>query len=323
MRCREILSWIIFFLFVGITFYIPGFSQYREYYIYGKIVDTENKPLSDVEIFLRDIKSSRSYRVTTDEKGEYRLVGLPHGVYGVTIQKEGYQTRTDEWNFSTPQDRMQKVEVSTVVMVTEKQIQEMERAEEAEAELDRATQKLRQGDIDGAVEILTRMIDRNPEDANAHYLLGISYLKKEMISEAIRELTKTTELSPSFPGAYHQLGLCYQRKNEPEKALQFYEKALELEPESTESRYNAGLILFEMKRVPEALSRFEKALEIRPDEPEFLEMAGRCHIHQGNLDQAIQYLEKAKQAYSDQQKTGFLEELIKKLKEQKSSIPKH
>jgi len=316
MRYRAFLSLCFVCLYICQVFVIPVLSQYREYYIYGKIVDTNNQPIPKVEIFLRDLKTSGSYKISTNKKGEFKLVGLPHGIYEVTIQKDGYETKIDEWNFETPQERMQKVELQTIVMVTVNQTQEFKRAKQAQSDFNEATEKIRQGGFEGALIILEKMKEENPEDANAHYLLGIVYLRKMMLPEAIEALTKTTELSPSFAGAYHELGLCYQQQKEFEKALQYYEKAIELEPNSVESIYNRGLILFELNRVPEALTYFEKALELRPDDPEFLEMAGRCYIHQGDFPKAIEYLEGARDKHIDPEKKEFLDGLIERLKEQ-------
>lgn len=316
MRTRIFLLTGIAALFFCFIFAVRGQCQYREYYIYGKVVDNENEPLPKVEITLRDKGSSRSYRVTTDKNGDYKLIGIPHGIYEVTVRKEGYQMKTDEWNFETSQDRMQKVEMGAIVLVSEEKIREIERVKQARVDFEQAAEKIRQADFDRAITILKRMIEKNPDDANAHYLLGICYLRKKMFPDAVQELTKTTELQPSFAGAYHQLGIYYQQQRELDKALEFYKKALELEPKSAESLYNAGLILFELNRVPEALTYFEKALELRPSDPEFLEMASRSHIHQQNFARALEYLEKAKNASPDNEKREFLEQMITKLKEQ-------
>jgi len=312
-RASVIPGIICFFICFFLT--VPLFSQYREYYVYGVVVDTNGQPIPGAEMFLRDTMTSRSYRVTTDKEGKYKLVGIPHGIYRVSISKEGFKTRTVEWNFDSPQDRMQKVEIEPIVMVSEELIEKIQWAKKAQEDFKEASEKVSQGDLDGAINILKGMIENNPEDANAHYLLGISCLKKKMFPEAVEAFTKTIELSPSFAGAYHQLGLYYQHQNEKEKALEYYEKAFELEPESVDSLYNAGLILFQLSRIDEALTRFIKALEKRPEEPEFLEMAGRCYIHQGDFTRAAEYLEKAKNAYSDEEKVKFLEQLIAKLKE--------
>ncbi|NIO20559.1 MAG: tetratricopeptide repeat protein [Candidatus Aenigmarchaeota archaeon] len=316
MRYQSFLFLGLMSLFFIIASTVPGLCQYREYYIYGKVLDTKDQPIPKVEIFLRNTRTSRSYRIITDKKGEFKLVGLPHGIYQVTIQKEGYKTQTAEWNFETPQERMLKVEMQTIVMATEEQIREFERAKQAEADFNQATEKMQQNDFDGAITILKKMVEENPDDANALYFLGISYIKKNKFSNAIEALIKTTELSPSFPGAYHQLGICYRQQNELDKALQYYQIALELKPDSVDSLYNRGLILFELNRIEEALTHFEKALELKPDDPEFLEMAGRCYIHQGDFLKAIEYLKKARDGYSDQEKIKFLDQLITKLKEQ-------
>lgn len=293
----------------------PAAGQYREYYFYGKVVDTDKKPIPDVEIFLQDEETSRRYTAKTDKNGDFKLAGLPHGIYNVTVRKQGYQSFQDKWSFEAPQERMQKVEIQTIVLATEEKIKAMEQAKEALSLFNEVTEKLRQGDFEGAAAVLDKMMARNPNDANAHYLLGIVYLQKKMLPEAMAEFTKTMELAPSFAEAYHQLGLCYQQQKEPEKALEVYKKAAELDPRSVDSFYNTGLILFELSRIPEALNCFEKALELKPDEPEFLEMAGRCYIHQRDYSRAIDYLEKAKKGYSNQEKIEFLEQLITKLKE--------
>jgi tetratricopeptide (TPR) repeat protein len=316
MNFRRIIVFQIVLSLFCIALILPSFGQYREYYIYGKVVDTNSQPVEGVKVSLQDKNSSRGYSVKTNKKGEYKLIGLPHGIYSVAVEKEGYETMTDEWDFNLSQDRMQKVEMETIVIVTRDQFSEFKRAKQAEADFKEATEKMRQEDFDAAVEILKKMVADNPKDANAFYMLGIAYTKKQAYPEAIEALTKVTELSPSFAGSFHQLGLCYQQQNEKEKALQYFEKALERESNSVDTLYNAGLILFELNRVPEALAHFENALKLSPEDPDFLEMAGRCYVHQGDYAKAIDYLEKAKGLSKDQGKIDFLDQLITKIKEQ-------
>ncbi len=313
LRKHALYSLVFFFMFVS-----SGIGQYREYYVFGKVVDTEKKPLVGVEISLRDEAKSRSYRTKTDKKGEFKLAGLPHGTYTVAVSKESYQTFEDKWDLQTPQERMQKVEIATIVLATREQIREMEMTKEARADFGEAVEKIRKEDFDGATAVLDRMIARNPNDANARYLRGMVFFKRKMLPEARAEFTRTTELAPSFAGAYHQLGLIHQEQGEREKALEYYHKAAELDAKSVESLYNAGLILFEMNRIPETQAVFEKALAVRPDDPELLEMAGRCYIHQRDYSRAIDYLERAKKGYSRKDKIEFLEQLIAKLKELKN-----
>jgi len=317
MKYGTVRYLILFALLAAFVAVLPGFGQYREYNISGKVVDLQKKPIEGVEIVLRDVQTSRSYSLNTKKDGTFRLVGLPHGVYQVTFTKEGYAEKTDEWRFETPQETMQKVEIPTVTMASREIIEEAQRMKEAATEVKAAAEKIRLEDYDGAIADLKPVLDKNPKDSNALYLMGMAYLKKKMYAEATTPLVKVTELSPKFAAAYYQLGICYQGLNDSATALEYYEKAMALDPANPDAPYNAGLILFAESRVDEALARFEQSLALRPDDPAVLEMAGRCYIHRADYAKAVEYLEKAKAGYAaDEERVRFLDDLIAKLKEQ-------
>jgi tetratricopeptide (TPR) repeat protein len=296
---------------------LPAFGQYREYYIRGKVVDTQKNPIEGVEITLREVETSRGYNIKTNKNGEFSLVGLPHGVYKVKLAKEGYVTKEDEWKFETPQAKIEKVEIPPVVLATQQQIQQAEQLKEAAGEVKEATEKIRQGDYDGAITLADKVLAKDPKDANALYLKGMAYLKKGTWEDALPFFLKVNELAPGFPPAYYQAAVCYQQMKDTEKALSFYAKAMELDPENPDPPYNAGLILFGLNRIDEALPLFEKAQSLRPDDPAASEMAGRCYIHQANFAKAVECLEKAKAGYAnDPEKIKFLDDLIEKVKQQ-------
>jgi tetratricopeptide (TPR) repeat protein len=288
----------------------PALAQYREYYVRGRVVDPQKNPVPGVEIQVTDVATSRSYNMTTDKDGVFKLAGLPHGKYDVSFSKEGFVAAKDEWKFEAKQERMQKVDVPDVVLVSQTQVQKTLQLKEADSAVKEAGEKLRAGDFDGSVALLQGVLAKNPKDANALFYLGLSYAGKKMCREAIPPLTQVTELTPSFPGAWFQLGVCHRQLGDSEKALACYEKSLELDPADTNSAYNAGLVLFEANRVDEALARFEKGLASKPDDPELLEMTGRCYIHKGEFETAVARLEKAREAITDPDKRAFLDQLI-------------
>ena len=306
----------LFVLWMGLILILPGSGQYREYYVFGKVLDTQKNPLEGVEITVRDILSNRSYTVKTKKDGEFKFAGLPHATYRVVFKKEGYAAKEDEWKFATPQDTMQKIEIPAVVLLSQAQAQEQAQVKEMEGVFKEVVEKIKQGDYDGALAFLKDVLAKNPKDSNALYLIGMSYARKQMYPEAIEALTQVTQLAPRFPPAYFELGVCYQQQNDLEKALEYYQKNLDLDPTNVEGVYNSGLILFGLNRVDEALARFEMALSLKPDDPAFLEMAGRCYIHRADFEKAVECLEKARAGYTDQEKVKFLDDLIAKLKEQ-------
>jgi tetratricopeptide (TPR) repeat protein len=301
---------------VALVQVLPASAQYREYYLYGKILDTQKIPIEGVQIDLRDVATSRGYSMKTGKKGEFKFAGLPHGVYQVVFSKEGFAPKQDEWRFETPQDTMQKVEIPTLTLISQTQAEEIQELKEVETGIKESADKIRQGDLDGAIAQLKGMLDKKPKDANALYLIGMAYVKKQMFPEATGAFLQVAEMAPMFAAAFHQLGVCYQQQDQPEKALEYYRKTIDLDSGNTDAFYNSGLILFKLGRIDEALDRFEKALALKPDDPAFLEMAGRCYINKADFAKAIEYLEKAKTGYDDPERTKFLDDLIATLKTQ-------
>jgi tetratricopeptide (TPR) repeat protein len=299
---------------LGVALAAPALAQHREYYVRGRVLDTQKAPLAGVAIRLHDPSTSRRYEVKTDKQGVFKLAGLPHGVYAVTIAKDGYASRQDEWKLEMPQESMLRVEVPDVLLVSQGQVQEGRRQDEAASGVKAAGDKLRAGDPDAALALLKPVLEKDPQDANALFLMGVSYARKNMCREAVDALTRVSELTPSFAPAHFELGICQRRLGDPLKALASYEKALALDPRDAASAYNAGLILFEANRIDEALARFVGGLASRPDDGDLLEMAGRCYLNQGKYKEAVDHLAKARAATTDPEKGRFLDEMIGRAK---------
>lgn len=305
------LSGFLVLLAVG-----PLYSQYREYHLFGMVVDTNKQPIAWVEIILQDVNTSRNYRVKTDKNGRYVLSGLPHGRYKVTVKKDGYETRTFEWDFSTPQERMQKVEMETIILASEEMLRVAAQAKEAQQAITRAMDLIKQNNLEDALNLLQDLAKKYPDDSNVRYLLGFTLGRLHRYEEAVVELRKVIELVPQFAPAYQQLGYCYQNLKDMDKAIEYYKKSAELDPTNSANLYNLGLILFEMSRVDEALSYFEKALAAKAEDVDTLEMIARCYINKGELLKAVEYLEKARGYAKDEEKIKFLDKFISTLKEQ-------
>jgi tetratricopeptide (TPR) repeat protein len=322
----------LFGVTLALTLALPAIAQYREYYITGKIVDSNKNPLDKVLISLRDVATSRSYTLKTKADGTFKYVGLPHGVYQVVFKKEGFAEKTDEWRFEAPQvEKMLRVEIPPVVMVSAEVIAEAEMMKEAAASVQAAAEKVRGGDYDGALAALAPILEKNPKDSNALYILGLAQMKKGRWAEAEAAFLQVVEIVPKFAAAYYQLGICYQQSERTEDALAAYAKAMELDPANPDSVYNSGLILFSQSKPADALAMFEKAIALRPDDPASLEMAGRCcislaavrkedgsvEVDKTAFEKALGYLERAKAGYLNKpEKAEFIEGLITLVREQ-------
>lgn len=107
----------------------------------------------------------------------------------------------------------------------------------------------------------------DPQDADAHYRLALTYLKLGGIPNlqgAYAELTRTVELDKTNQEAQLKLGQMYLLGNEPVKAREQAEIVLVSTPQNTEGLILRGRSLINEKRYQEGIVELKKAVELDP-----------------------------------------------------------
>jgi len=292
----------------------PGLAQEREYHVVGRVVDAAKQPLAGAVVEIRDRASRRGYRVESGADGKFKLVGLPHGTYDVSVTKAGYQTRTAEWDLHEPQDRLRKVEFDPFVMLSEAQLSEIRHDTKLKGLLDQAATAMQKKNFDEALAVITTMLAESPEDVNALYMRGLCQVQKGLFDDAVASLERVTRLAPGFAAAHVQLAACRERRGEKELALASYDAALRLEPENLMALYNAGVLRYNAGHPAEALPYFEKAVRVKPDDDGSLEMAGYCQLQAPNYGEALIYFERARALVTDPTRAATLDEVLKELR---------
>ena len=289
---------------------LPLSAQYREYYLSGQIQNMQKQPLAGVEIELFETENSHTFSATTDKSGKFKFAGLPHGNYQVAISKAGYATKNVEWKFEAPQEKMLRVEIPVIQLASSLEVLQIEQDKQMKKDLEDATERIRNQDYDGALEILGRARQANAKNVNVLYLFGLSAAKKKIFPEAKAALEQVTALTPDFAPAHFQLGICYQQTDEKEKALAQYREVMRLDPANLDAYFNAALILIALNQPAEAIGYCDKVLQARPDDPDVNEMAGQCQLQLGDYAKALAYFEKALTFVKDEAKKNLLNELI-------------
>jgi tetratricopeptide (TPR) repeat protein len=300
---------------------VPGLAQEREYHVTGTVVDAAKQALEGVTLEIRERQSRRAYKITTDKRGVYKLVGLSHGAYDVTASKPGYQTRTIEWSLREPQDPMRKVQYDPLVLLSETQVSEIKRDTELKEELGAATALIHKEDFEGALVELAKMLARSPDDANALYLAAICHVRKGRAEAATPLLERVVQLSPDFVAARVQLGACYELRGQAERALAAYDAALKIDPQNLVALYNAGVLHYNAGHAGVALPYFETAARVKPDDDRALEMAGYCHLQALHYPEALRYFERARALVTDEERAGTLDEILQELRPRVQGTP--
>ena len=175
-------------------------------------------------------------------------------------------------------------------------------------------------------------IDKDPQNAEAHYLLGKAFLADKREEQAFREYRSASRLGiegknipeiefretiaslyakfneeeealkeyvflikkhPGNPEYYFRSGLLFSSRGRADRAEQYLAKAVSLNPKEERYRVELGTVYYQTKKVKEASSEFEAALRINPQGGRALLYLGKAHKDTKDFSGALPYLEKA------------------------------
>ena len=101
----------------------------------------------------------------------------------------------------------------------------------------------------------------NPDDAKAHYNLGIALGQAGRVQEATEQWEQALRINPDDAEAHYNLGVALSQAGRLPEAMKHWEQVLRLKPDDVDTHYNLGTALQRQGRVPEAIEQFEQALK--------------------------------------------------------------
>lgn len=101
---------------------------------------------------------------------------------------------------------------------------------------DQGVEALKNGQIDLAIDILSRVVVSQDDDAEAKALLGVAYSQKGLHNQAKRALQTAVELQPQNPNFQFNLGVAYERAGDLKAAAIAWRDALHYSPNHPQSK---------------------------------------------------------------------------------------
>src|SRR4051794_2613444 len=145
----------------------------------------------------------------------------------------------------------------------------------------------RQGRLDEAEKICTRVLKARSDWFDALHLLGLVKLQGGKAGAAYGLLESALKINPRSAAVLSNLAMTLAALNRDADALAALDKALALEPGNFEAINNRGNVLLKLGRPADALAAFEQALTL---EPRFLGARanrGNALAQLGRLDEAL------------------------------------
>lgn len=125
-------------------------------------------------------------------------------------------------------------------------------AEAAKHELFLARSYIEKGNVDEAVSMLSRLIEIEPDNIDAHRLMGDQYRRKEMRTESLSEYQIVVGL--------------LQKSGRKDESIEFQHQLVEIFPEISDLRYQVALSLRDQGNRAEAITELERLVNSNPDD---------------------------------------------------------
>jgi tetratricopeptide (TPR) repeat protein len=183
-----------------------------------------------------------------------------------------------------------------------------------------------------AIKTAKKILQKDPRNTDAHYLLGLAYLddnKPELAlmefktvnqigtfdgytkevpfrlkiaelyasfnqpEEALKEYLILLKRDPNNADLYYRVGRLFEDRNRTDKAGGYFKKAVELEPNHADAHFRLGLLFYRAKKYPEAKAEFESAIRCASQHNEAYYYLGKIQKENKDFISALSSLEKA------------------------------
>lgn len=255
--------------------------------ISGHVFGSDRKPLSDINMELRDEYSRTISRGRTNAAGRYFFMGLSAGRFIVKALPLGTNYEEEE----------QEVEI--VNFVRQGGIAGDQTRISGHANEQRDFYLRRRFVPTGLSAPATVFAQEVPEQAKQLYKTGLEHLENKRTQEGYNSIKAAIEAFPQYFAALETLGIEYVKAGHFEAAEILLTVALQVNPRSYKSWYGLAKAYEARKKYGESLGAAEKAIEQNGAAAEALFLAGSLLRRAKEYEKAEKHLVKVRELAGD------------------------
>lgn len=138
-----------------------------------------------------------------------------------------------------------------------------------------------------AIQLLTKLVTSEPDNADHHANRGLMYSQLESWDRALTDYNRALELNPELDSAYNNRANLYAKQHNWLEALSDYDQAIDLNPLNIRARLNQAITFREMGHYEDALACLDIALFFKAESAFLYAERGRVYHLQGDWNCAI------------------------------------
>jgi tetratricopeptide (TPR) repeat protein len=142
-----------------------------------------------------------------------------------------------------------------------------------------------------AEQELRGVTEKNPQNADAHYYLGMTLVELNRLDDAQAEFDKAKEMSVSEDRQKVAEARLQMARQEMDPALATLQEAEALNSENADVYLNRGLIHASRQNFPAAVADLEKSLQLNPHNARAHYYAGIAYNRTGRPDKMVEHFQ--------------------------------
>jgi tetratricopeptide (TPR) repeat protein len=140
-----------------------------------------------------------------------------------------------------------------------------------------------------ACSLVRGQLEKHPDEIRLLLRLGNLYYMQEEYALMVKPLQRVIELDPKEARAHYLLAKAYEGEKNPIQEIVELTQAIALKEDYSEAYLMRGTLLLEMGQTAEAESDAEKLKELQPDEEQTLILCGRIRYAQQKPEEVLDY----------------------------------
>jgi tetratricopeptide (TPR) repeat protein len=318
IKIIAILSAVLFsFLSLSHAFAQAGRGMAR---VFGVVIDDKGNPIPSIKVVMSLMEQEQIQREgTTNQKGEWAILGLGTGDWIITASAAGYLSETKHIY-------VRQLEKNPKVTLTLKKVAAVDTSviqDEASLEfIEKGNRFFSEQKYDEALSCYEKFVEINPNAYQTYLNIGNCYREKGELEKAMESFNKVLEFAKEderlgkemTAKALAGIGDCYLKKGDFEAAQNLFKQSIEMSPDNEILAFNVGEIYFSNQKIDEAIHYFELAVQIKQAWSEPYLKLGYAFLNKADNAKAIENFEKFLKLEPDSERSALVKNIINTIK---------
>lgn len=278
-------NFIIALLIVGILTILwapPAFAQAWAR-VSGSVTSEKGIPIEGARVILIFSQDGAKVELTTNKKGEWKLMNLRAGAWTIGIMVDGYQPQNINVTLSAlkehppidiimkpiPKHPLSKGNDLYQAKKYAEALQEYQKVLAENQDMHQAHERIglcyfRLGDLDNAIKAFKMMLEKEPQARNVLLNLSAILLEKGNLEEGMKYFKQLDEETITDHSMFYNIGVLLFAKEQMEQAIDYFNKCTARDPNYVDAYYQMALAYLNQGNMEEAKKNFQKIIELAP-----------------------------------------------------------